>query len=134
AVVQERRAALRREIAATGFGDLPAHALEALAPLLQPGRRMRVPRWVWPAALVPLAATTAAAVLAIAHRDPAAVGVLLAALAAAAVLALGWRQATTGERTAREHRLLSLRSSGIGSADWHRLAERLPSLRALPAA
>lgn len=134
AVVQERRAALRREIAATGFGDLPARTLDTLAPLLETGKRVRVPWWAWPAALVPLAAVVAGVLLMLAHRGAAGAGVLVGAGAAAAVIALGWRQATTAERAARERRLISLRSSGIGDAGLRRLAERLPSLRALQAA
>jgi hypothetical protein len=135
AVVQERRAALRREIAATGFGDLPSESLDALAPLLEtPHRRLRLPWWAWPAALVPSAGIVTGVLFAIAHQPVVAAGVLVAALAAAVLIAAGVRQARNAGRADRNRRLAALRTSGIGSDELTRLGERLPSLRALQAA
>lgn len=135
AVVQERRAALRREIAATGFGDVPSESLDALAPLLDAaGSPSRLPRWAWPAALIPTAGTALGVLLALGHRGAAAAGAFVAALAAAVVLGALIRQSKSAERAKRSRRIAALRASGIGTDELQRLAERLPSLRALQAA
>jgi AAA domain len=135
AVVQERRAALLREIAATGFGDLPPESVEALAPLLAgAATRPRLPRWIAAAWLLPVVGVAAGMLLAIRHLPVASAGVLVAACAAALMLGAGIRQSRGAAKTERRRQLVALRVSGVDSAELDRLSERLPSLQALRAA
>jgi len=133
AVVEERRAALRREIAATGYGKLPAQTLEQLGLMLERAPRRRLPWWVVPAAVVPLIAAVAGILLATSHRLTAAAGALVVAVAAV-MLALGVRRALVSSSRSRDDSAGPAPLDGLTRAEIDRLGARLPSLRALQAA
>jgi len=134
AVVSARRAALRREIAATGFGGLPAESVDSVAALLS-GRTPRpLPWWTAPAVLAGLFATAAGAFLLASNRAAQGTVVLLAAAAAAAMSVSAVLRSRRARRAAWRRQLAGLQGLGIDSQEIARLAEKLPSLRALRAA
>ena len=135
AAADSRIAALRREIAATGLGSIPAGAAAPIADLLR-----RQARGAWTSALYLLstlllvAAAAAAGVLAAAHQG---VLLLLAAVcgaAAAAVVAVLARRRRYATSTAARRLEEVARGFGLSDGSAAQLRERLPRLEALQTA
>jgi DNA repair protein SbcC/Rad50 len=135
ALLEERRAALRREIAGTGLGDARPEALESLVAMLPTKeRRPRLHLWAWPGTAAVATALAVSVALWLGSRPLLAAAALLAAVIGAFTLAAVVRRASREQRSRRRRQLAELERSGISRTELEELAERLPSLRALRAA